>query len=252
MNRFFLEVAYDGIAFHGSQIQGNLPTVQLFIDKAISILLKQTIHSFGASRTDEGVHALCSFYHFDTDENLGEQFLYKINCILPEHVSVKAIYQCEGTLMNARFDAMSRTYRYRIYTAKNPFKVKRAHYYPFKINRALLDEMASEIINHQHFESFSKRNTQTHTFLCKIIESYWQETEGELHYVVTANRFLRGMVRGLVSTQLHNSRKGSLQSFIDIIQSNDCTKADFSVPGYGLYLEKIVYPEGTLKCIQSI
>ncbi len=242
MNRFFLEITYDGAAFHGSQLQGEIPTVQLFINKALRILFNLEISSFGASRTDEGVHALHSYYHFETECDLIPQLLYKLNCILPESIAVKAIYKCVGEPINARFDAKSRTYRYRIYSTKNPFKLKRAHYFPYSFDRDLLNETAAVLKNYNHFESFSKRKTQSKTFLCNIMESYWEEDGDELHYVVKANRFLRGMVRGLVSTQLQTARAGTLQDFIKIIDANDCTKADFSVPGHGLYLEDIEYP----------
>src|SRR5437870_5339307 len=114
MQRYFLEVMYDGLAFHGSQLQGELPTVQLAINKALSTLLRSPIESFGASRTDEGVHASCSFYHFDIEHELHPHFRYKMNAVLPHTVVVKAIYKCLGEPMNARFDAITRSYRYRL------------------------------------------------------------------------------------------------------------------------------------------
>lgn len=248
MQRYFLEVMYNGLAFHGSQMQGDLPTVQLTINKAISTLLRTPIETFGASRTDEGVHALCSFYHFDTELELHSHFQYKMNAILPGSISVTAMYKCIGEPMNARFDAIARSYRYKIYHQKNPFYLNRALYYPFKFNRDILNETAAVLKDYRNFESFSKRNTQTHTFLCTIHESYWEEHEDQLHYVVVANRFLRGMVRGLVGTQLKIASKGgTVKDFISIIEAQDCTKANFSVPGHGLYLEKITYPEGRLE-----
>jgi len=250
MNRYFLEVAYNGTAFHGSQLQGDIPTVQYFIDKSLSTLLKQDIHSFGASRTDEGVHAHSAFFHFDMVGELIPELLYKLNCVLPINLSVKAIYSCIGNEpINARFDAIARTYRYKIYHRKSPFKIHLAHYFPFKINRAVLDDTAAAIMQFSNFESFSKRNTQSKTFQCTIFESYWMNIEDELHFVVKANRFLRGMVRGLVGTQLQIARHGNLKNFHEIIEAKNCTKANFSVPGHGLYLEKIEYPEGSFRKI---
>ena len=118
MARYVLEVMYDGTKFHGSQVQGDTPTVQLEINKALSTLLRTPVVSFGASRTDEGVHALCNYYHFDSEDVLNADFLYKCNSILPQSVSVKKIYRAVDPEFNSRFDAISRQYRYRIYFKK--------------------------------------------------------------------------------------------------------------------------------------
>lgn len=252
MPRYFLEVMYNGTAFHGSQLQGELETVQLAVNKTLGTLFRKNIPSFGASRTDEGVHALSSIYHFDLEEELPHNFLYKFNAILPEQIAAKAIYRCNNPEMNARFDATSRSYRYRIYAHKDPFLVNRAYHFPLRINEAILDETAAIIKEYNDFESFSKRNSQTRTFLCTIQESRWEKTGDELHYIVRANRFLRGMVRGLVGTQLQIARgKGTIADFRKIIESRDCTLANFSVPGHGLYLEEIQYPEGSLTEIKD-
>lgn len=250
MPRYFLEVMYDGTAFHGSQLQGEQATVQLAINKALATLLRLPVISFGASRTDEGVHALCNYYHFDTDEQLSPTFMYNMNAILPFEIAVKQIYRAANSEMNARFAAIKRRYRYRIYHHKDPFLFKRALYYPFKINEATLNETAAILKEYTNFETFSKRNTQTRTFECTIYESYWERQGAELHYVVEANRFLRGMVRGLVGTQLLAARgKITTVEFRKIIESKDCANADFSVEGFGLYLEHISYPEASLIAI---
>lgn len=247
MARYFLEVMYDGTAFHGSQLQGTLPTVQLAVNQALSTLLRTEVETFGASRTDEGVHALSSFYHFDTEQELYFNLLYKLNAILPGTLAVKALYRTINPELNARFDATSRQYRYRIYHKKNPFLQKRALYYPYKINTDLLHETAEILKEYKDFESFSKRNTQTFTFQCTIMQSRWEEHGEELHYVVEANRFLRGMVRGLVATQLHlSATHKNVNDLRAIIEAKDCTKAYFNVTGNGLYLEKINYPPDSL------
>ncbi|MCB0699241.1 MAG: tRNA pseudouridine synthase A [Chitinophagales bacterium] len=247
MARYFLQIQYDGSAFHGSQIQGDTPTVQLAINQSLSTLLREPIESFGASRTDEGVHALCSYYHFDTEQPLHENFIYKMNAILPLQIAVNKLYRTVDPELNCRFAAVSRQYRYRIYKEKNPFKQNRALYHPYKIDRAILDETAEVIKEYTDFETFSKRNSQTKTYLCTIMESRWEDFEDELHYVVRGNRFLRGMVRGLVGTQLQAAKgKVSIEEFRKIIESKDCTQADFSVAGHGLYLEDIEYLEGSL------
>lgn len=251
MARYCIEVMYDGTAFHGSQLQGDIPTVQLAINTALTTLLRTPTLSFGASRTDEGVHALCNCYHFDTEEPLNDRFLYKMNAVLPEAVAVKDIYMVSNTF-NARFDAISRRYRYRIYQHKNPFLLNKALFNPFTLNTGILNTTASIIKEYQDFESFSKRRAQTKTFICTISQSLWECKEGELHYIVEGNRFLRGMVRGLVATQLKAAKgKLTLEGFRAIIEAKDCTKAYFNVTGHGLYLEQITYPEGALQRIKQ-
>jgi len=247
MTRYFIEVMYNGTAFHGSQVQGELSTVQYELNKALQILLRTPIETLGASRTDEGVHALSNFYHLDTDHVLSSRSVYSLNAILPIHLSVKNIYTAANDC-NARFDATERHYRYRIYFKKDPFLFERALLFPFRIDRNILHQTAAMLQEYNDFETFSKRNTQSKTFQCQLFVSRWEEHGDELHYVVRGNRFLRGMVRGLVGTQLRAARsKFSLDDFRNIIESKDCSNADFSVPGFGLYLEKVVYPEGLLQ-----
>lgn len=247
MARYFLQVRYNGLAFHGSQVQGDIPTVQLAINKAITTLLREDITTFGASRTDEGVHALCSYYHFDTEQELTSNFVYKMNAILPFEVAVNKLFKAADPELNSRFAAVSRQYRYRIYHQKDPFKHGRALYHPYKLDISLLHKTAAILPEYEDFETFSKRNSQTYTYICKLKDSHWEEHEDELHYVVRGNRFLRGMVRGLVGTQLQVAKgKITLDEFREVILSKDCTNADFSVTGHGLYLEDIEYPEDSL------
>ena len=249
MARYFLEVSYNGTLFHGSQVQGDTPTVQLALNKALQMLFRTPIITLGASRTDEGVHALCNVYHFDTDLPIHPHFQYKLNAILPFSLSVNNVYTGADDV-NARFDAVSRRYRYRIYGAKNPFLFERALYFPYRLDYELLHETAAIIQQTTSFESFAKRGGQTKTFLCRIDSSAWEQHRDEWHYVVTANRFLRGMVRALVGTQLQVARgKYTVEDFKAIIAAKDCTKADFSVAGFGLYLEKIEYGEGKLQLL---
>ncbi|HTO15153.1 MAG TPA: tRNA pseudouridine(38-40) synthase TruA [Edaphocola sp.] len=252
MKRYFLIVAYDGTAFHGSQIQGTQKTIQLSLNQALSTLLRQEIETFGASRTDEGVHALGNVYHFDYAGVLHPQLQYKLNALLPHEIAVVGLLQSDNPEFNARFDALSRTYRYKIYQHKNPFKKGRALFYPYPIQLANLQKTASALKDFTNFESFSKRNTQSYTFNCTIFQSYWEMNNDELHYVVEANRFLRGMVRALVGTQLKLMKtKDPEQELLNIINSKDCNLADFSVTGNGLYLESVNYPVDSLKKIDK-
>ena len=244
--RIVLEVMYDGTLFNGSQIQGDLPTVQLALNHALSTAFRIPLATYGASRTDEGVHAFSNFYHIDIDIPITFDIRYRINAILPPGVAVKNVYTAPADL-NVRFHATSRLYRYRIYRSKNPFLHQRALLFPYTLNEQVLQETAAIILNHTQFESFCKRNAQNHTFNCTIMESRWENHGEELHYIVRANRFLRGMVRGLVGTQLQAGKgKITADQFNAIVEAHDCTKAHFDVTGNGLYLEEITYPAGAL------
>jgi len=248
--RYIIEVMYDGTLFHGSQIQGQLPTVQLLLNNTLSTLFRKPIETFGASRTDEGVHATSNFYHFDTENPIEFDLKYKMNAIMHRGLAVKQLYLANDPEFNVRFGAVSRQYRYRLYFQKDPFLHNRAYYFPLKMDRDLLHATALIVPGHTNFESFSKRNTQSHHFMCNIKQSRWEQAAGELHYVVEANRFLRGMVRALVATQLQVARgKLSLNEFNAIFEKFDSRAAFFDVPGHGLYLEKIEYPETSMQSI---
>lgn len=248
MTRYFLEVMYDGTRFHGSQLQGDTETVQLAVNKTLNTLLRSDIITFGASRTDEGVHALSNFYHFDFEGILPPSFQYQFNAVLPEGIALTQLWRPIDQTMNARFQAETRSYRYRIYAKKNPFLSERAFYFPYRLDEQVLHETASILKKYIDFESFSKRNTQSRTFKCTIHQASWERQGDELHFTVTANRFLRGMVRGLVGTQLRIARSGQKADALrTILEARDCSKADFSVPGHGLYLEKVTYPIGSLE-----
>jgi tRNA pseudouridine38-40 synthase len=237
--RYLLEVFYKGTNYSGFQVQENANSVQAEIEKAFHTLQKDFIELTGASRTDAGVHALQNYFHFDYPGDLHPQFLYKINAILPHDIGVRKVTAVRPDL-HCRFDAISREYRYYVYRYKNPFLRDRAYYYPYTLNEQALKEAASMLMEYNDFTSFSKRNSQVKTFLCTIEKSEWMFEDDALVYHVKANRFLRGMVRGLVGTMLQVGRgKTSLENFRQIILSKDCTKANFSVPAHGLFLVRV-------------
>ncbi len=244
MARYFLELAYLGTAYSGFQRQDNAPTIQLEIEKALETCFRQPFALTGSSRTDAGVHAEQNFFHFDTDLPISDRYVYNLNAVLPGDIAVKGIYAVPETA-HCRFDAISREYAYSIYTAKNPFLRDRGWLYPYPLSLSLLQEGASIIREYEDFTSFSKRNTQVKTFRCQIEQSEWV-CEGEcLVYKVKANRFLRGMVRGLVGTLLKLGReKISPGEFRSIIEARDCTRADFSTPPQGLILKRVYFREG--------
>lgn len=243
MPRYFLELAYKGTAYHGFQIQDNAPTIQLAIEKALFTLFKVNIDLTGSSRTDAGVHALQNYFHFDADLSITNKHVYNLNAILPDDIAVKSINMMSDTA-HCRFDAVARTYHYYIYQQKNPFLKDRGWFYPYELDLSLLQQAAAILKNHTDFTSFAKRNTQVFTHNCSILISEWSIAADQQYiYQVQANRFLRGMVRGLVGTMLKVGRgQLSLDDFEKIILAKDCTKADFSTPPQGLFLAKVIYP----------
>jgi tRNA pseudouridine38-40 synthase len=242
MARYFLEVSYKGTNYSGFQIQENANSVQAEAEKALEIFLRQKIALTGSSRTDTGVHALQNYFHFDYEGLIEDQSLYNLNAILPGDIAVRNIRPV-GPQAHCRFDAGSREYRYYIYGRKNPFLEDRAYFFPYPVDREKLGAAAALLRNYTDFSAFSKRRTQVKTFECAIRESRWEEESECLVYHVMANRFLRGMVRGLVGTMLQVGRgKLSLAQFGEVIEGKDNKAADFSVPGHGLFLFRVNFP----------
>lgn len=243
MPRYFIEVAYKGNNYAGFQVQNNVATIQSEVQKAFAIFFKEDIQLTGSSRTDTGVHAMQNFFHADIAFEIEQRNMYNLNALLPQDIAIKSITKVNDDA-HCRFDATSREYKYYVSNTKNPFITDRSYFYPYKINEALLHEAAATTLNYTDFTSFSKRNTQVKNFNCNIIESKWICEDDCWVYNVKANRFLRGMVRGLTGTMLQVARgKITIDDFKKIIENRDCTKADFAVPGHGLFLVKVNYPE---------
>lgn len=247
MPRYFIEVSYKGTKYSGFQIQQNAITIQSEVERALLTCARQPFQLTGASRTDAGVHALQNFFHFDVKKNLKfsnpilEKTLYSLNSILSDDIVIKRIFQVEDKL-NCRFNAVSREYKYYIYQKKNPFYKDTAYFFPYKIDFEKLQQAADIILNTKNFESFSKRNTQVNNFICSIKKSEWVKEKDFIIYNVIANRFLRGMVKGLVSTMLKiASGKISLNEFRGVIKSNNSSNVFFSVPSKGLFLVEVKY-----------
>ena len=244
MQRYLLEVAYKGTHYSGFQIQPNAITIQSEVEKALTILFKQPFNLIGSSRTDAGVHALQNFFHFDADVLIEKKHEYNLNAILPPDIAVLSINAVKEEF-HSRFNAVSRTYKYLIYKEKDPFLLEEAWHYPYTLDFEILQEAAQILTKYDDFTSFSKRNTQVSTFLCDIKSSEWNKEHKCIVYNVTANRFLRGMVRALVSTMLKAARGNiSIDQFVQIIKARDCTKASFAAPAHGLYLASVNYPHG--------
>jgi tRNA pseudouridine38-40 synthase len=242
MPRYFLEVAYKGSNYSGFQIQDNAGSIQEEVEKALATFFRQRVGLTGSSRTDAGVHALQNFFHFDLDVDIDGKNVYNINAILPGDIAVKRIVPV-GPGAHCRFDAIGREYRYYIYQEKDPFLADRAYFFPYALDMEKLEAAASLILGYTDFTAFAKRNTQAKTFLCSIQESGWSRENECLVYKVMANRFLRGMVRGLVGTMLQVGRgRLSIARFEEILQSRDNRLADFSAPGHGLFLYQVNFP----------
>ena len=240
MPRYFIEVSYKGTNYSGFQVQDNANSVQAEIEKALEIFYKQKFELTGSSRTDAGVHAHQNFFHFDTELIINDD-AYNLNAILPWDIVIKKIFKVADNL-HCRFDATGREYHYHIYWQKNPFLQNVAFYIPYTIDLDLMHQAAKEIMKHTDFTSFSKRNTQVKFFLCNIYQSEWVQDADRFIYKVKANRFLRGMVKGLVGTMLLvGKKKITIEEFKSIIEAKDCTKADFSVPSKGLFLHNVSF-----------
>ncbi len=240
--RYFIQLAYNGTAYHGWQYQPNASSVQETLNKALSVLLNTTINSMGAGRTDTGVHASQMYAHFDSEKKLETATLvHKLNSYLPKDIAIFDVIPVSDEA-HSRFDATKRTYEYHINTIKNPFLEGLSWYYHQDLDVALMNEAAKLLLNHTDFQCFSKVNTDVNTFDCTIFDAVWKKEKDRLIFTISANRFLRNMVRSIVGTLVNvGLHKITLVDFENIIKSKNREKAGFSVPAHGLYLTEITY-----------
>nr|WP_294946302.1 tRNA pseudouridine(38-40) synthase TruA [uncultured Mucilaginibacter sp.] len=242
--RYFLELAYDGTKYHGWQVQQNAISVQELLNKALSTLLRQPIETTGCGRTDTGVHAKEYFAHFDTDKSEIEipKFEISLNALLPHDIAIKNIIPVHPEA-HARFDATLRSYEYHIHFEKDPFLNGYSWLLRDKPNLELMNQAAAIIMEYSDFSCFSKSNTQVKTNNCKIVKAVWEQTEKGIVFKISADRFLRNMVRAIVGTLIAIG-KGEMapEGIRDIIQSKNRSKAGTSVPACGLYLTEVKYP----------
>lgn len=244
MERYFIELAYNGSTYHGWQIQPNAPSVQAELNQALSTFLRQDIHVVGAGRTDTGVHA--SFYvaHFDSPIPLPdlEQLAYKLNRMTSQGIAIHRIYPVPADT-HARFSALSRTYKYYIDKYKDPFTCD----YAWKVHPLpdiqRMNEACPVLMEYRDFTSFSKLHTDTKTNICRIIKASWEDTGKQLVFTIQADRFLRNMVRAIVGTLLEIGQdKLTIPELREIIISQNRCNAGHSVPGHALFLCDIEYP----------
>lgn len=242
--RYFMVLDYNGTNFFGWQRQPRQDTVQERIEHALSVLLKADIEITGAGRTDTGVHARNYVAHFDSDvENLhsNTNFLYKLNCILPLDINIQRIALVHPEA-HARFDATQRTYKYYVTTQKDVFRYPLTHRAK-NLDITKMNAAAARLKEYSDFTSFSKLNTDVKTNNCTVFEAFWTETDGELVFTISANRFLRNMVRAIVGTLFEvGYGKMTVEDFCCIIEAKDRSRAGTSAPAKALFLESVEYP----------
>lgn len=248
MQRYFLHLAYAGTHYNGWQIQANASSVQDTINRSLQTIFRKPLNVVGCGRTDAGVHARQFFAHFDLEEKLSveekRQTIYKMNAILPKDIVIYDLLPVAPEA-HARFDAISRTYTYQINTFKNPFEDEFTyHYIQGELNLELMNDATKRLLQHTDFTSFSKLHTQVKTNNCKIYSAVWEKKNSRLIFTISADRFLRNMVRAIVGTLIDVGRgKISLPEFNRIIESKNRSNAGYSVPAKGLFLEEIKYPD---------
>ncbi|MFD2101353.1 tRNA pseudouridine(38-40) synthase TruA [Flagellimonas iocasae] len=242
--RYFIQFSYFGKAYHGWQNQPNAITVQEVLEKALSTLLRQTIEVVGAGRTDTGVHAREMFAHFNTEKIEDEaELVYRLNAFLPEDIAVQQLYPMVPEA-HARFDAFERTYEYWVVPEKSPFYADLAHFVKYPLDIEQMNKAAAYLLEHSDFECFSKSNTDVKTYRCDVRHALWEEKEDKLVFTITADRFLRNMVRAIVGTLLDvGMGKMTPEEIKAIIASKNRSEAGVSVPAKGLYLTKVLYPK---------
>jgi tRNA pseudouridine38-40 synthase len=245
MQRYFIELAYNGTSYHGWQLQPNAITVQECLDKALSVFFRQTVLTLGCGRTDAGVHATQFYAHFDLQlENnvLVESKVSSINSLLPYEIAIKRIFKVEPNA-HARFDAVSRAYKYFLHFHKDPFKLNRSWLYKGELDVDAMNVAAQMIATYTDFSCFSKSNTQTFTNNCKISAAHFELQDDGLVFTIKADRFLRNMVRAIVGTLVRVGKKEiELKDLAQIMDSKDRSKAGQSVPACGLFLVAVDYP----------
>lgn len=243
-NRFFIQISYKGSRYHGWQIQNNAITVQEEMQKALSTLLQEDIEITGAGRTDTGVHASYMIAHFDSKQNPEDELLWgKLNRFLPDDISIDWIQNMHSDA-HARFDALSRTYTYLVTRKKNPYLKDLSHYVYGDINIEKMNQAADYLKTYHDFTSFSKLHSNNKTNLCQIINAQWTDHYPYLIFSITADRFLRNMVRSITACMLDIGREIITPERIkEILEAKDRQLATKTAPAEGLYLSDIKYPE---------
>lgn len=246
--RYFIFISYKGTSYHGWQIQPNSVTVQKILEQALSVVLNEPITTIGAGRTDAGVHASFFCANFDSsspDLLQTRNLVFRLNQYLPSDISVSSIRKVVPDA-NARYSAVSRTYKYYISRIKDPFFDNSSWYLHGHIDIATMNLACRLLYNHEDFTSFSKLHSGAKSNICRIYHAQWEESENRLVFTIRADRFLRNMVRAIVGTMIEiGTGKLNIKDFDDIINAKDRCRAGKSAPAKGLFLVDIEYPAET-------
>ncbi|NKI33074.1 tRNA pseudouridine(38-40) synthase TruA [Muricauda sp. DJ-13] len=242
--RFFIELSYFGKGYHGWQRQPNAVSIQQTLEEALSTLMRNKIELMGAGRTDAGVHAKQLFAHFDFEDAIDcPELKRRLNAFLPEDIAIQQIFEV-GVEAHARFDAIARSYEYWLVQDKSPFYKDSAHFIREPLDFEAMNKAAIYLLEHRDFECFSKSNTDVKTYLCNIENAVWRIGDEKAVFHITADRFLRNMVRAIVGTLLEIGLKRKPVEWMQhVLQSKDRSEAGVSVPAKGLYLTQVVYPD---------
>lgn len=242
--RYFIEFSYKGTAYHGWQRQPNAMSVQQQLEDAFSMLLGHQTIIVGAGRTDTGVHAKQMFAHVNLDLPLDQvkQLVYRLNKFLPHDIAIIDMHSVREDA-HARFDATSRSYSYHMVQHKNPFAHEWAYTFTSTLDFEAMNAAAALLLTHTNFKCFSRSKTDVKTYDCNVTEAIWKQVDSSWVFYISANRFLRNMVRAIVGTLLDvGTGKTNLEDFQNILNSSDRTKAGSSAPAHGLFLTKVHYP----------
>jgi tRNA pseudouridine38-40 synthase len=243
--RYFFEITYHGANYHGWQNQSNAIGVQQVVEEALSKIFRAKIGIVASGRTDTGVHCIQQFFHVDFDKELDEKsWLVKINSLLPKDIAIRSIRKVKPDA-HARYDALERSYQYKITQTKNPILIGQAYYFFKELDTVNLNKAAALLIGEHDFECFSKVKTDVNHFICTVRKAEWTQKKDLIIFTIVANRFLRGMVRAIVGTLLDvGTGKIDVSEFDGIIRSKDRKRAGMNVPPEGLYLTSVKYPKG--------
>ena len=257
--RYFIQLSYDGTPYHGWQRQPNAVTVQQTIEEALSTILRKPTTIMGAGRTDTGVHAQMMYAHVDMENTMVddgdnafakaelENLTYKLNNLLSSSIAIQDIFPVAAEA-HTRFDATSRTYIYKLSPVKNPFAENKAYYFRPALDFEKMNAAAQILLDYKDFECFSKAHTEVRTYLCTITHAAWKKEGDQWHFTITADRFLRNMVRAIVGTLIEIGRgKQAPEWMHEVLQSKSRAIAGASAPAHGLYLQTITYPEKLFK-----
>lgn len=241
--RFLIELSYNGTGFHGWQRQINAPSIQQEIEEKLSTIFRTETPIVGCGRTDTGVHATKYFAHFETDQAFNQtDLIHKLNSMLPAGIAVQTIVPITND-GHARFSATKRSYEYRITKVKDPFATELAYRFNLSLDVEAMNKACAMMLGEKDFGCFCKSKADNLTNLCNVFEAKWTDNKDSIVFTISANRFLRNMVRAIVGTMLEiGQNRMSLQEFQQVLDSKDRTYAGASVPAHGLYLTAVEYP----------